>query len=658
MYSFDVYDTIVTRTVYEPKGIWDLMGFYMLQNNNEWNLNVSFINDFSYLRADSEKQARKNKVQEITIDDIYDVLKYNHNLSDEICIRLKNLEIECELNNTIIIKESIEKIKKLNDDGEHIVLISDMYLPSTFYVTLFDKICPLLNEFRLYLSCEIGFTKSSGLLYKYVSIQEGIRYADWVHEGDNIVSDINVPELYGITTVLYQKQVDLRMIERVALVIANNADTLQQVLLGIVKNMEPTKDKGYRIGYGFAGIALYVYVDWVLKQAKNRHIKHLYFIARDGFVLKKIADVIIYEYGYEVCTHYLYGSRRAWRVESQEKIDILKKYINQEFVDGYSSVALVDTQGTGHSVESLSKLLGEKFVVFYYALFGSMENRDIIPICYTSGVGGSIIEVLCRAPHGSTEEYACKDGRIFPVLKEINETVYLKAQLFSYFDGIVDFSKKFSQIDKKYGGIPKGNVSECIVHYCVKSPDVQLADFIGEIPFDGNNENEQRVYAPKLDRDLIRKIELERTVEKLETVYLGEELDVSYNRLDAGEKEYLKKCQQEYIDKKVEKTDSAIKIVIYGFGKYGKELYHRMYLHRDIKVVDIVDINYQRFADSKLVVNPIKNLRTNIFDIVVISLYDKKISMQIRSMLVSVGIDEKRIMDLKEFEDKYGENNK
>lgn len=653
MYSFDVYDTIVTRWVYEPKGIWELMSFYLLRDSEEWRLSASFKSDFAYIRLDAEKQARKADSYEITIDDIYKVIENNYSLSSEICERLKQLEIECELNNTVIIKENIEKIKELQKAGNHIVLISDMYLPKSFFVELFSRVCPMLNQFKLYLSCDIGITKASGLLYKYVSEQEGVPYSEWIHEGDNVVSDINVVELYGISTVFYKKSIDVGLIKRIEGVMPHNATLLRQYLLGMTKGIRADASCGYRMGYGFIGIALYAYVEWVLQQAKSRNIRRLFFIARDGFVLKKIADTVINIYALDIETFYLYGSREAWRTDEKEQKELLLEYLEQEFSGDYSSVALVDTQGTGYSIEALSRLTGHRFLIFYYAMFGSGINRDIEPVCYSSGIGGSIIEVLCRAPHGSTLGYMHEEKKIVPKLKDVNESVYRSADLFSYFDGVKDFAKEFAELSKRIGNIPLGNISEAVVSYCLNTPDREVADFLGEIPFECENGNEESVYAPKLSKDLIRKIELEDTGKHLREVYSGDALGISYLRLDMEEKEYLQECRQRFMEGTVERHSGALRVIIYGFGEWGRQLYRRMHLNPKVEVVGIVDANHLRFAGMCPTVKPIKDLRTAQYDMVVISLYDDKISGQIREMLVSAGIKNEKIMRLKEFEEAY-----
>lgn len=656
MYSFDVYDTIITRKVFEPYGIWELMSYCIMRDTGSWELDASFVYDFACIRANAEKQARKQGQIEITLDDIYNEMQKNYGLSDTICSRLKQLEMQCELDNTIANKNTIKKILDLHKSGEHIVLISDMYLPKEFFQKLFDKICPTLNEIKLYLSCDIGFTKSSGLLYEYVSKCEGTDYCNWVHEGDNIVSDINIPELYGISTVEPFWPINKDISESLRKVSSNKSSLTKQIVMGLLKNVDGNRKKGYYVGYAFSGIVLFDYVNWVLKQASSRKIKRLFFIARDGYILKKIADVIINNNDLNTETFYLYGSRNAWRVEEQEKKDIVLKYLNQEFSNNYENVALVDTQGTGTSIELLSNICGTRLTVFYYSLIENVANKNINPISYTSWIGGSIIEALCRAPHGYTRGYESYNGEIVPVLEESNKYVFDKAELIPYLDGVEQFAKDFSIVNSSVTGeLPTKSFAEDVLSYCLMCEDKNLADFFGEIPFDTNNYSENTVYAPKLTKEDIRKIELDRTTECLKTVYSGEALDVSYNRLNHDEKLYLKKCKQKYLDKTIYKSENAINVVIYGFGAYGKELYHRLLMNPEVMVVAIVDANHQKFVEGPKV-EPLKTLKEISYERIVISLCDRHIAEQICNMLVSAGVKREKISFCEEFEQSYMSN--
>ena len=84
--------------------------------------------------------------------------------------------------------------------------------------------------------------------------------------------------------------------------------------LGTIKNewkKADTTEK--RIGIRIGGPVLYGYVLWVLQEALRQGIHTLFFMARDGYLLKKIADIIIEQQKLELETRDLDGTRYAYR---------------------------------------------------------------------------------------------------------------------------------------------------------------------------------------------------------------------------------------------------------------------------------------------------------------------------------------------------------
>jgi hypothetical protein len=69
-----------------------------------------------------------------------------------------------------------------------------------------------------------------------------------------------------------------------------------------------------RIAAGVAAPALTAYVAWVLQRAREKGLRRLYFLARDGQILLKVARVLAPALGVELDMRYLYASRQAWRL--------------------------------------------------------------------------------------------------------------------------------------------------------------------------------------------------------------------------------------------------------------------------------------------------------------------------------------------------------
>ncbi len=71
-----------------------------------------------------------------------------------------------------------------------------------------------------------------------------------------------------------------------------------------------------------------LYTEWVLNEAQKRGIKRLYFLARDGYLLSKVANKIVGSRNLNIECRYLYCSRQALRTPSyhiigEEAYDLL-----------------------------------------------------------------------------------------------------------------------------------------------------------------------------------------------------------------------------------------------------------------------------------------------------------------------------------------------
>lgn len=73
------------------------------------------------------------------------------------------------------------------------------------------------------------------------------------------------------------------------------------------KDMQCIWDTGANV----AGPMIFFFVHWILKNSKERGVKRIYFMARDGQILLKVADIIKKRWGYDIECRYLYVSRQA-----------------------------------------------------------------------------------------------------------------------------------------------------------------------------------------------------------------------------------------------------------------------------------------------------------------------------------------------------------
>ena len=69
-----------------------------------------------------------------------------------------------------------------------------------------------------------------------------------------------------------------------------------------------------KIGASIGGMLLYPYVLWLLRKSIEMGIKSLYFVARDGYILKKIADLVIARQHLSIHTFYYLWFKKGMEV--------------------------------------------------------------------------------------------------------------------------------------------------------------------------------------------------------------------------------------------------------------------------------------------------------------------------------------------------------
>ncbi len=340
IYSFDIFDTLVMRSTANPDGIFMLMQ-NQLYNIEKFKCLPSFLTEnFVQIRKESEAFAVKNALIcngffDCTIEDIYRRIQVNYDLSDEICSNLIALEIEIESKNLFPIKENMDKIKSLYEKGEKVILISDMYLTKDILRKFLSKFDNLFNEIEIYVSSDTKKRKSNGSIYRY--LKEKYHDVQFIHCGDNKFSDFIQAKWNKFDSVLYKPK-PLKSYEKYILDNCNS-NLYSELTTGISKCIRENSQNTYVFDFGFSFSAplLFSYVNWVIEQALFRNFKNLYFILRDGYVLKLIADIIIKKRNLDIKTHYFYSSRQASRFADEDNIN---EYIDNIFSEFSKSLSL------------------------------------------------------------------------------------------------------------------------------------------------------------------------------------------------------------------------------------------------------------------------------------------------------------------------------
>ncbi|WP_017317165.1 HAD family hydrolase [Mastigocladopsis repens] len=323
VYSFDVFDTSLVRTWVRPTHLFWEVG-YQLQKENIIQVSPEY---WSQIRIEAERKAREiGTTYEVTLEEIYEQLAFALNLSTYEVEKAKQKEIEIELLSLRPVPATQKKIQSLHQEEKPIIYISDMYLSEEVIRNFLKENKVWIPGSTLYVSSETRINKASGKLFQHYLAQESLKPSQLCHVGDNLHADVKVPKKLGIPFE-YFTQAHLNRYEEQLADTTELPLKFRSLLAGASRltrmhSEETNPDKQVIWNTTASAIApiLFGFVYWCLVEAQRRGIQRLYFVARDGQILQKIAQVICKNWGFKIDCRYLYGSRQAWHLPALQEL--------------------------------------------------------------------------------------------------------------------------------------------------------------------------------------------------------------------------------------------------------------------------------------------------------------------------------------------------
>ena len=316
--SFDVFDTLLERDVVSPKDI-----FRLIEKSDL--VKLLNVNNFSKLRIKAEKEVRDlaniNNIEEITLNDIYNKLATYINLDVRDIEKLKDLELNTEINHIKARKIGYKLFDMAKLFYKKIVLITDMYLPKEFIVKLL-KLNGYSNWDCLYVSSEFKLSKRTGSLFNKVISIENIEPCKILHIGDNFNGDFEQPNKVGIVSVYLKTDVEkaknnFTFTKNIFSKYANYPTIENSFLLKYFCNTIFSEsfdtNKGafnndpYLFGRAVLGPIGTCFSIWMNNVCKERKISKILFLSRDSKFIYDIYKEIFLDDG---CAFYVKSSRR------------------------------------------------------------------------------------------------------------------------------------------------------------------------------------------------------------------------------------------------------------------------------------------------------------------------------------------------------------
>ena len=411
LFSYDIFDTILFRSVPKSTDIFRFMETHPVVKSI-WNKRSK---RFSICRQRSEFWIRRKKGPLISIEDIYHELQRCSHISNEEMLQLMQIEYEIEQENSFLNPTILNEIKQRLQSKEEVIILSDMYWHENQLKDLLSSKDPLFEIIEIYVSCYCKAAKSSGKLHSYVRNQRNIT-GEWVHIGDNKVSDGEVPRRLHITPVITSRPLKYDFEREVG-------DQGYSALLTygvIARSRVNSTGRAFDLGASIAGPLVYQYVDWVLQEATRKNIQKLYFVLRDGYILKKVADVIVGKRNLSIQTEYIFGSRVAWRLPevTLDKLHNMSVWDQSNWIFRDPCMTYVAFERVGFSRESTVAMFGEDFayrVLQTYAEFkAALEtalNNDLFceKLLFNISEAGDNLEHYFADTMNENEDYAFVD---------------------------------------------------------------------------------------------------------------------------------------------------------------------------------------------------------------------------------------------------------
>lgn len=463
--SFDIFDTCLIRKCGDPHLVFWMIGRKIFGSN------TTLADMYYFWRCEAEQKAKSLSGKETV--SLRDILKcapewlkqYEDTLYDE------ELCMEKDMLGPVV--NTAKKIQECRESGYNIIFISDMYLPSSFLAGILGEFGMFMPGDKILVSCEYGKTKQKGDLFRLA--QGEVNDIIKNHYGDNLLSDYRMSRKNGIKPI--HVNTGYNEVEKHFMCSFDCSKFAREIrcLVGLFRyaRLTSTNPSECGIAADFVAPIWISYCYDILSKARDEGMERLYFLARDGYILKWTSE-ILHPLFPTVDIRYLYVSRKSmflpsitrwdrtelkqyWggsfkyvsdallekyfkvkmaesklqiendAIEARKRID---SYFEQEGVyDDNTEYALVDVgwKGSGRvAFNKLQQLHGCKpREMWYWGTFANYRNSyDGIFYTYNPNMPlplyfiSLIEDVFSTSPEMSTIDYVLKDGRWNPVFDE------------------------------------------------------------------------------------------------------------------------------------------------------------------------------------------------------------------------------------------------
>ena len=307
--SFDVFDTAIGRIVESPPDVFGIVEAALRAKHGD------AAAGFAAAREAAEASARAllpaGRI-ELTLDEIYAALISNHPAFAAMPLA-SELEQQIEQQCVVAIPDILEAYRRTRLRGKHVLFLSDMYLPRALIAAML-RAEGYEGWDDLLVSSATGRTKHAGSQWNVVRERRGT-LARLLHVGDDPHADDAMPARAGVARLPYRR---VRSEPRIGVLpspaarafsVARRVGTLTAPTPAGPDADMPTRFFAH-FGWTFGVLITGAFALWLAQRAKALGLRHLYFCARDGWLMYRVWNALRLSDDTGIGASYLFVSRR------------------------------------------------------------------------------------------------------------------------------------------------------------------------------------------------------------------------------------------------------------------------------------------------------------------------------------------------------------
>lgn len=285
--SFDFYDTLFQRKVYLPSEVFEMIAVQCVSKEE--------MGEYIQSRKIAESYINEPYA---SLDMIYDFLQKQLCWPADKTALIKAKEIEIEKKILTPRKDIVQALQYAIDVGKDVYIISDMYLPVEFYVSILDQFHIYVNVSNIWVSCEKKASKEDGTLWK--QYREHIGDITALHIGDNLRDDIQNAKKCDIDTVYCMSKNELMAHSSMRSILPLAVSRYHMMVLGLSESY--LFDKAFvlgetegkikitsckDLGYVIFGPIICTHLLWIRKKKITDQVKNLTLWGADSCFLQE-----------------------------------------------------------------------------------------------------------------------------------------------------------------------------------------------------------------------------------------------------------------------------------------------------------------------------------------------------------------------------------